>query len=877
MGFFDFAATETNNLRPIQIGLCVLEVPQLPAEKLETDDDEPPKPPFDAKDPYLEKMRVDVVEEAWVMLFPAPASNKTMILCRTTKQGQLVRIERGEIDAGVPDGDKKRRLFVNEGATYLCLWSYHKALFKRALADVDKNLSKARRRNPFFEFEARPWKREKVFDAEFNLRSQAGQHDHDKLSFLLHNLGAGGHGYMSYAQLVEANVDPTGPYKVSSELFKGMLSTQCWIFARRPSLCTTYLAEFAARYAVRQRELSVWHYTQFHTALSFIDAAEKKRRVEKLDKQLYANMRFGSISAPQTAESLEYAEQYWNFAWWCATKKGVAGDRMDRDLFKKAVTILANNDAWKKAAFEIAEKYRIAHPAYLTKDGTEVDDHLHYKWLAFVEPVLSYFDLYRFGADQAEKPWVKHLAEAEAGIGLALQSVGDKLRQSFEAHGGYCALLQDLAIHVKDDDARASMHKRYLDGTVDSGYNFWRDLPGKKPEGAEKDDESGELEVGRPDPLLDIKPYVDVAFVSAAKQGEILGAFFDARGRALANRINEAGSGFDELFSKMINLDEKILKSKLTTIKTEDIQLEADFAAKKIVIHKEGKPIGEFEFVVEETGAKTKVRVASRKGNMRTETRKLLRAKSKDFEPLKEFEHAEEGKMKLPSWFAAFGYAVLIAYDLYTLKEQLKEKEGIEVYGRLGVNCGLGIKSLSEAFELTFHGQIKNKFIKGAGEAFGKFGKVAEKGAVVVEMVLTAREGAILLFVHEDSEVSGALEEGNLKVAYAQEAKGIVLLGGALGAGTVAIIAGSIATGGVVLAGVAITVAIIDLYSWLESDGSSMKKASTKLNKALGQELGSDYSPFRADERYDKCRTHERLERLAGDLERVEKLVAASR
>jgi hypothetical protein len=81
----------------------------------------------------------------------------------------------------------------------------------------------------------------------------------------------------------------------------------------------------------------------------------------------------------------------------------------------------------------------------------------------------------------------------------------------------------------------------------------------------------------------------------------------------------------------------------------------------------------------------------------------------------------------------------------------------------------------------------------------------------------------------------------------------------------------------IVLVGAAITVAILDLYSWLESDGSSMAKSANKLNKALSQEFGSDYAPYRGGERYETCRTQEALARLANDLDRVDRLVAASR
>jgi hypothetical protein len=879
MGFFDFAPTEPNRLRPLQLGLCVLDVPDLPEDKPEVAEEEPPKPKPDAKDPYLEKMKVEVVEEAYVLLFPAPASAKTMILCRTNKRGQLVRIERGEVGSPVPE-DKKRLVFVNEGATYLCFWSFHKGLFERALADVDKDLAKARRRNPFFEFEARAWKRERVFDAEFDDRHPTAQHDHDKLSFLFHNLGPRGRGFFAHSALAEANRDPTSPYfSVSAELFKGKLETACWVFARRPALAVTYLAEFSTRYAARLRAASAWHYAQMHTALSLVDAAEKGRRVEELDKELHAALVANRHSYAMSDEAHAYHEQYWRYAWECATKEK-GGQRVERKLFERAVTILFNQDDWKKAAFEIAESFGVLHPAFTDRRGVEVTGDVHFKLLEHKKAVLQYFDLYRFGAEQGEKPWARQVAVAEKSVESALQTVATKLRQAFAAHGGYRALLEDLGAHVKDDKARESLQRRYLDAAEDSGHSFWDDLPEKAGAGGPKEDESGELEVERPDPLLDIKPYVDVAFISTAKQAEVFEQFFEHRGHALAHRITEARKGFDELFSKMVNLDEKILKSKLATIKTEDIRLEADFATKKIVVAHEGKAIGDFEFVVEDTGLEKarQVRVKSRSGKFRTQTKRVpvQRAKAGKFEPLKEFEEAEHGQMKLPQWFAAFGYAVLIAYDLYTLKEQLKEKSKIEVFGRLGVNCGLGMASLSEAVELTFHGQIKNKFIKGAGEAFGKLGKVAGKAAVVVEIVLTAREGAILLFDHEESEVTDALEEGNMKVAYAQEAKGIVLLGGAAGAGAVALFASSIATGGLVLVGVAVTVALIDLYSWLESDGSTMKGASKKLGKALAGELGSDYAPFRTEERFDTCRTHEKLERLAQDLERVERLVDAS-
>jgi hypothetical protein len=875
MSLFDFAPSESNNVRPIQLGLCVLDVANPPEEPHEPKEQES-EANGDKKDPYLDAMKVEVVDGAWVMLFPAPFSAKTVICARTTSRGQVVRIERGEIGGAVPEGDNSRLVFVNPGTQYLCYWSYHQGLFRKALADVDKNLNAARRRHPFFEFVARPWRREHVFDAEFDDRFPAGKHDHDKLSFLLHNLGRNGHGYVDREHLAEANRDPTSPrLSVSVELFKGKLSTLCWIFARRPAINVTYLAEFAMRYALHQRTLSAPQYARFGAAMDVIAAAKTGRRLEELDKELRALI---NDKYAQSADSLAYVEQYWNFAWQCATRKGKSGERMERKLFERAIAIRLTSD-WQAAAREIYEAFEIIHPAYTTKDGTAISKTIQWKWIAHPEPLLSYFDIYKFGAENAERSWVKHVEEANQAIGTALGAVGEKLREEFVEGGGYLDLLQDLAAHVKEDSRREDMQRRYFDAAEDSGYNFWDTLPEKKGEGAPKDDETGELEVERPDRLLDLKPYIDVAFISPSKQNELLAVFFALRGRVLGNRIANSQKEIEKLFSKVINLNEKVLQAGLDEISSKDVRLEVDFKTKKLIVQQSGVPIGDMEFVVEDVGKKTRqVRVKTRSGRFRTEKHKVpvQRVKTEKFEPFKEFEAAEEGKMKLPHWFSAFGYGMLVAYDLLTLSKQLQSKEKIDVYGRITSNCAAGIASLAEALEFVYHAQNTRPFIKNAIETFGKVGKVAGKVSFVVEAFLSAKEGTTLLFNHEESEVSSALEEGNTSVANLQEAKGILLLGGASSATVLVLFFGGVVSGGIVLAAVGIVVAAIDLVSWLASDGSSMRETSAKLNKALGKEFGADYAPYRTEERFEKCRTHERIEKLVQDLERIEKLVAQS-
>jgi hypothetical protein len=235
---------------------------------------------------------------------------------------------------------------------------------------------------------------------------------------------------------------------------------------------------------------------------------------------------------------------------------------------------------------------------------------------------------------------------------------------------------------------------------------------------------------------------------------------------------------------------------------------------------------------------------------------------------------------------------------LALLTEQLKEEDNVLVWGHYASDCLTVITTWAQAYELVVkHGQsaVERALAQkeGAGalhevakEFLGAVAETATGAGVVVELFVSAYEGYNILRFPEKGEVGAAMEEDNTPVAYLEELKGIVLLGGSAGAvpamaasgymAVESIAAAVFATGGLIVAGAAIAVVGIEVAIYFFSEHSTMDRLAIAVRKAAKLELPAMLDPNADPNEVGASRTSKELTQLVGDVKRVAELVKKS-
>jgi hypothetical protein len=932
-----------NTIRPVRIGFCLLEVapPPVPPKDVEKEPaaeakKEPTEDSIYTRDEYLKGLKVTPLAEAFVVILPKGGSPKSAIYAKTTQRGEPMRIDKNALDAPPPE-DKAHWVFLDDGVTYECFWSWDKALFATAIKDAGVQASTTLRAYGFFEFTTRQVRIDAgVLDGFFPTWGGPGSpdsltHNRVKLAGLLHNVGPRSDGYFRHRTIADMNASGAGDWlRVSSALFHGPLAIDCWVFARRPAICTIYLAEFVTHYVARVRTNSAWHFDQLHSVLAVVDAGKRGERLEELDAPLFG--------APQTNKHPAFpgippdnALAYWQYAHDCgrakANGKYVDGGTFENTLYNFLTYGRPPNSLWFEAAKKIKDSYGIAHPSRGIPDN---DD---FKAVP-PEPkksVVAYFDFYQYAAQQDDSGtshyhngWMTKVPAAQGRIQQIVEELSGDLRVFFRAHGDCLRTWADIGWHVKIDGDKRGMNMRFLEAAEDVGYDWWEGYPvpaakggqkkpkpvagssedGPDPEGEEADEPEG---VEPPDEVKVLMPVILAGWVTGAKQAELFEHFFAWRGRTMAARISDGLEYFKSLNRRIKCIETHLVKGKgLQPIRRGDITLEPHLNLRNvkgnvpkksrwevvdpkgtIVVKKGGEVVGEFDIRVTDFKGKRShpgdqqidVVDEAAHGHGHGHAHGGAAGEEGGLETLevnwgkfpKGFKKLSGGKdvMKVPFWFSAMGYAFLIGYELTELWHQFKEHEvDGALVTELGVNLGLEVWTVGEAMELTFLKVAEHKgwhktvsFIEG----WGKFGKLAMGGAVAVEAILVAREGALILI----DERPLADDMGKNTRATLLTVKGCVLIGGAAGA-VAAMVFVSVATGGLVLAAVAIGSAVIDVAAWIWGEReTAMDETDEKLVKALAREFGKDYAPKTATMQYVVCRTYDHLAELSRDLERM--------
>jgi hypothetical protein len=662
------APNETNAHSPLTIGLCVLSVEDLPEEESdkEKEQEEGPADPKYVPDPYLAKLKAEPVKYAWVLLLEAPAQQDGRIrICRTDSAGRIFK-DRDRTNKKDIDSPYKKEGFklwpARPGATYLCFWTYEEAKLNWVVDQVEKDLKSALKNCPFFEFSVIQWHREQIFDAAFKaheLHWWSGaesrkenadlEADYTKLSFLMHNLGAKGHGVLTPHEMSFAN-----PQFLTDDQDRDV---GCFVFARRPAMCATFLGEFVTRYVQRLRTKSAWQYEQFGLAQWFYKLARDKAPIPGFHERLFAPILDDELhqSVPQSAAQQDWTRTYWEYARDCAEKD------VPREDFKLAISRGGHDFLQRDARGVLFAAARNIQQVYGPTHPRMAGDHL-VAMPSWINPnvVLEYFDAYRFGFKQGRL--ASYMDTVNAEIEAACEELIRHLDEIFKTSGGYGDFILDVGAHVKDDDDIVREHKRYLDTAHRVGFDMWKFVP---------------------EHYETIAPFFDAAFVSPVKGEEILKGFFEAKLGTVTRTWEKTGTDqLRHLFRKTIALHREMRKSKkcptdTAVIEKKNIRLEANLTTRKVTVNGVALP-GRFEIfdVSEQRQGKgdnkrmgpTKAdgdRVLSKAAARKTTT--VRRGTGVKFDPLEadaieKFE--EQGRIRVPTWMLKFASVALFARDL---------------------------------------------------------------------------------------------------------------------------------------------------------------------------------------------------------------------
>jgi hypothetical protein len=908
-GYHVAPGPKLNNVQPIRVGMCFLDF-ELPEERQAKEPDEDDDR---ADDEYLSGLRTKVLQEAYVLLVPQPFSVRGALYCRTNRTGDLLHITKADVDGGaIPEAKDANYQYLEAGQTYDGFWTCDKELFKKAIALIFANACSTFRDLGMFELQVRMAPVSSVDVGKLFPDSFAGRGgDKRKLAILLHNLTRRGTGYLSGATIRLAN--PVAGTPPESEYLRSPLADgpKFWVYARRPALSAMFFAEFIAHHATRVRADAAWIYDRFEAVEDARRAAELATRRADIDERLKAD---------------PCGVEYWKYAYDAATK-GTSSERVEPKLFLSSLSVLVNDQSWKAAAVAVFNAVGAIHPAFL-KDGLPVDDFADHWQLKMLtdggrDAIHEYFDFYRYGIEQgdplATRRWhngyFAHIETAKEKIKAGMDEGTERSRDQLRRHADWPRMACDIGAHVPNVEDRGAYFGRYYDASEDVGYDWWSGLPeaekmhdqlasdGTWAKDADKP-KVAEIEAEIPSALLELKPLVDAAFIPAAKQSEFLERFFAWRSRTLTARIASDVERFSSMTRRLGNMSKWFDDTTFETIKIDDVRLDprVNFQTQtgRIVVEIKGAIVAEIPIFVKRTKgqayrAEVKIGRPSATGKSVDTSRPAghaedlhgaeaaeesvdWRGRPKNFRRLT---GSEEKAMRVPRYLAPFAYSALIAYDICTLNEQLKERGAIEVFGRLGVNVALDMQSTVEALHFVLHHAARSeafqtfagKMLRQHIDAIGGFGRTMGRAAVIVEILLCMREGYILLWNKRESEAVMADEMGQGEVGSILRVKGWVLFGGAGAAG--ALIFVSILAGGVVVAAAGVVAAGLEVYAWSTSgDGSSMDGLDHKVVKAIASEFGASYAPTMGADRPitpdECCWTHKRLSSFLSAVRRVE-------
>ena len=835
-GGFRVAPETTNPLRGVRLRLCALHfgIPVEPKAEPKAEKGHHPS----RIDAIFDALTVEILKEAFVILIPDSNnqdSTSKPFLARTTATGQLVSIAEKDL-GGAPPSSPANDVFLEPRRTYRYFWTRSGPLCRKIWKLVKDNLATALADNPFYLLRTEDQGPAPNFGG---LGLKERHHGKMGLLFSPAEGTAQGHGA------------PTTSYKIStSRLLRGEQiskfnpkggatdSNASYAIARTDSIAALFLTDVLTALATDIMAKTADARAVLESVRDIAVKATSDEQVGQLEEELMRGELFGHYFCRG-----DWHKAYYPYANRCA-KKGVP-----RDLFRDAVAVSTRSKEWEAAAAEIAGRYSIPHPDY---PGLRKWDHINvYDWKVEVEPVLKIFDFYTFGLanliGNSDGGWNNQSTganlAAERHLRLLKQLCGNLLRKQ----ASYMRFLQELDAQFADDfEQRRQIHTRFLGLSLASEYRWWEEF------------DSGFF--------ARIKPYCDWLAADASKVAELLTDFFGEPGKIVEfnHLLQENVEEFEHMFRKMNDFDNHFGGKKTKRKLLDGTKFEVDFEHNRLKIKPPGeevKEIGPLYFLVKTTEERTLVReeqqLSRKNPNRRGSRVRIKRVETKTRTAMAVVPDLPFKQLhRMPLWLGAFGDALALAVAISQLGKELEEKEKITVVAKLAGATLTSIDSVSTAITFTFTCRTGIPWLL----------KYASPASKLIEAYYNVKEGVILMFFSDESEVMSALEKGDKVDAVLLMVKGVVLVSSvvpgvvALGAALIGLAAmGSvIPVLGAGLAIAAIIVTGIEMIRYLRNGPeNAMDPVAEKLKKAIKEEL-REHSPSRTAVLLSSLTSHSR-------------------
>lgn len=663
------------------------------------------KKPQTAFDKYIHGMRVAPLSEAYVLLLkttracesinPDPAN---AILCRTTKTGELVKVQESALDDGVPESSPENQMLSPALESFEYYWTFSEARFKYVLGEVRKDYARAKTVHDFFSFQVDYASLHDDVKApnRFELLKEHPVWGDVIASILSDNVTSRSErvaGLVNSGFLLDWQIE--GSIKLAWK--------SPYLMARRRVADAVYCAELAQYHVIGLLQRSAKEFAAFSYVQNICDKAHRREWVPLSD---------------QPKDNLEFL----HYAFRCGCDA-----RVKQDLFQGALP--DGFWSWQGPAMEIKKITggQCIHPCDTGSD---------YRWSEAVErdPIMNYFDYYRFGLQKDVNAWMASARVSRDAIHYEQEQLREKIR-TLLAQISYNDLLVCQGNYLDDPAVDKKLHQRFLDVSIDVYHRWWDEF---HPE----DDAVWEK----------LQPYLNNSGSAIEKSFDIYAEHFNKHENIEKyHHMLHTASEAEDMLRKHEVWNGR-LGGPSAPLKDNGLEVTTDFEKGIVRIQKgaiieNGKVVRPAEPVLEmqlllRTVKKRSIKVPypsetgwqywERKGSI-TQT---VDVRLKDPFP---------GIKKWPKYFNVFGQVLSLTVSAAALAKKIQEDSGASERAIAVTRVAKDTFQTVTGFGELLHGALPYAKKAGMVSRFAKFGERIANPGYALEIILNLYEGSILL------------------------------------------------------------------------------------------------------------------------------------
>jgi hypothetical protein len=780
-------------------------------------------------DAYMDGLHLTPLDSAYVLLIKIAGCDESIppdpanaMFCRTAKDGELLTISEGQINSDVPPSNASTWQLFQPNDEMVCFWTLSVKRFKRVVQEARQDFEQAKRTYDFERFRVVQERLHEDSESEFSF--ELIEDTETLVPLLRHALvpidpSAAAPGYFYGGDLLSR------PEEWNSKIEQ----YPNYVLARRRVADAIYSGELIQYHALGLRQRSAKEFATFAHVQDICRKTKNHERATEIDN---------------AAVNEDYRDIWYEYAYACANDI-----RIERGLFKTAVTVMGSDFGWQQAATQITNiNSGCVHPdAVLTRRGIQWRDrHMD------SDKIMQYFDFYRFGALPRIQAAVISTARAETNVMDAVKRIRTKVLHLL---GGfhYYDVLVCYSNYEHGNTLDRAIHERYLELSADVQNHWWEKFdPENGPSGEKLKqflEDAGSFLDKAPEMYADHLGSVE----TIEKYNEML-ASNEARAHRMFRKLAD--------WNKLLYGDE----GDTVSLNRGTFTLTAS-ASTGIVTLKDGdRIVSEMRLII------TDVKEVNREVE---QPRLKSGAQKKRMKVVMEYHARYDLELKepfhsikqWPRWLSVIGLAISTCISVMEAREKLTEK-----LGDIGTVVAV-TRAAKDTFEIIdgFSAALHNclPYAKKGGAVL-KFAELGEKVAgpgFVLEAILNVHDGMQILLFDENSLSENARERGATVEVELQLVRGWLLVmspvlgvqaGGtalAIGLSTTVAFEAALAALCFSLAAAAILIVAIEIAVYVNDGFSSgMTDLDEEHQKAQQKEFsgGGNHRTFDSLQRFSK-------------------------